>query len=138
MLREVEDLKWSARLAAVSTDSAPVNGGTSDRRLSAAAAVRLVRDYVEHVDRSFQDRYRCDSPESAELKRKMQIEEGRQIETAAPCGEASIWTSVLLVAARQLLNELGSEAVPSTTAVGRSRSGGTSRQSPASPKRARV
>lgn len=73
-LRELEDLKFSARLEEIAAGKITSSASDQRRRLSGPTARRLVQDYVERMDREFQRRHDGNPPDTRNEKREMQTE----------------------------------------------------------------
>ena len=72
--REVEDLKWRARFESLSAEQTASSTNDHGRPLSRAAAVRLVREYVERMDRQSRERYERAPADSGDQKTEMRID----------------------------------------------------------------
>ncbi|SDA28626.1 hypothetical protein SAMN02799622_04347 [Methylobacterium sp. UNC378MF] len=111
-LREAWDLRWSAEFDKASSTVGDYPGvGLNRRALTEAGALRLVRDYVERLDKRFQDRQLADGPESEAQRAQIvaDIEYGAQMlrDLDDPRGAERVFA-----AEKKLTSETGAEPGP--------------------------
>lgn len=111
-LREAWDLRWSAEFEKASSTVDDQPGIASNGwALTEAGAVRLVREYVERLDKRFQDRQFTDGPESEARRAEIvaDIEYGAQMlrDLDDPRGAERVFA-----AEKKLTSETGAEPGP--------------------------